>query len=405
MALEKFQLIAFITSYSFCIGSVIIFWAAIRDFLVCKSYRAPFFGVGLFLVSIGNLMIYMTDINVNVMPAFVPAAIGFVMLWLSLVRQKWQYLFGLVILIPLLIPTTSPWFVLSAMLVLIFSYLSYKNFCLVFCNQEKCVRKGIENKEWTLMFLFLSISLAAHIIEVTGGLATFITIVRAINIVSLVSVAGLIYYHIFKCMNFSKKEKLLFPLMIGFIVIFSVTGFLMTRMTANFAENKLENSVRENTRSIKYIADISYPNGELQRKLKEKSPDLSHLSDKILAETDLRSTFFLGNERVGASPSLTGKGRFLGTKIEDPKVKETVLVNGEVFSGRIEKSGQVLVAAYVPIYDGAQVIGMVSSAQSVDDLQSFQRNILYQITAGVAFFFLISVGTILYVLPRTAKKQ
>lgn len=403
MVSEKFQLLAFIASYSFCIGSIIIFWVAIRDFLVCKSYRAPFFGIGFFLVSLGNLMIYLTDINVNVMLALVPTTIGFVMLWISLVRQKWQYLFGLVILIPLLIPTTSPWFVLSAMLVLIFSYLSYKNFCLVFCNKVKCERKGIENKEWTFVFIFLSISLATHIIEVTSALAMFLIVVRVINLFSLIMIIGLIYYHIFKCMNFSKKEKLLFPLMIGFIVIFSVTGFWMTGMTADFAENKLESSVRESAKSIKYIADISYPDGELQRKLKEKSPDLSYLSDKILAETDLRSTFFLGNERVGASPSITGKGRFIGTNIEDPTVKETVLVKGEVFSGRVEKSGQILVAAYVPIYDGTQVIGMVSSAQSVDDLQSFQKNILYQITAGVAFFFLMSVGTILYVLPRINK--
>lgn len=405
MDLSKLNILHFVLSYAFSLATVILLWVALRDLLTRKNYRAIIFSLGLFTLSIGCLFFHLTDIVSSIYLIYVPFLIGFTLIGLTLVKEKWQYFLGIGILVPILIPATSPWFMTSALPLLVFPYLAYKNFCRISCEVEKCEKKGLDSREWSLVFFFLAVMAASHINEINNTLPSLKGFFQVLSIVAEILLSGFLYHHILKCIHFSKKEKLLFPLMVAFIIIFSGASFMIHNVTSEFMEKRIKVAVTENAKSVKYIAESTYPNGQFQMKIKEKSPSLNDLADKILVDTDIRSVFFLDNERVGASPSVTGKGRFLGTRIEDQKIKDVVLGRGEIYTGRVEKAGQILIATYIPIYEEGKTIGMVSSAQSIGELYNLQQQMMYRTTVGVGIIFLISVVAVLYSLPKIKKKN
>lgn len=396
----------FVISYSIALAAMVMFWVSFRDFVLKKNYRSLLFGGGLFLISIGNLFLHITDVKTNIYLVFIPFFIGLVAVGFSLIKERWQYLFGLGALLPAVLPKNSPWFMLSVIPMLFISYLAYRNFCFISCDYDKCEKKGIENKEWGAIFFLLAVVVATHINLLNQVYPTLDGLFGIFHVVAELIIIVLIYYHILTCLHFSNKEKILLPTMLGFVAIFSLSGYMISQFSMSFLETKTSQNLSEKSKAVKYIAESSSPKGSLIKDLESRDPKLNDLADKILADTGIRSVFFLGDERVAASPSANGQGRFLGTRISDPNVTDAVLAKGDSYTGKISKGGVIFLASYTPVEDeNGQIIGMISTGEPIGDLYQLQQGLIRQIAAAIGIFFLISIFAITYTLPKFGKKK
>lgn len=382
----------FLTSFSLMLGALIISYVFIRDFFTQYDWRRILFAVG-FLVAMGsNLFLALNNSFEYIGISFILLVLGYLFIMTSLLRRMGGYLFYLISVV-LIIAFWNPVFRV-AILILIFidAYLAFKNYCLLFCNQlKKCLetRKRIkEGKEWGLVFVFLFL---AEVARFSSG-----NISKLFIIIFSILAAAIIYYHILCCIKFSKREKVLFPLMISFVISLVMIGFFVNFTVTDYLKNNLEGLIKRDLETAKYIAEMTYPDGELANRIKAKDPNLNNLVDKIFAVSGTRVTFFLRDERIAATPSTSGKGRLLGTIVGDQGVKEMVLGRGDEYVGTIKGKKISSLVAYAPIYSGNEVIGMISAEEPMSFALEIKNTLFFKIVLGTAIVLFFNFLAIVY---------
>lgn len=397
--------IAFVLTTAMVTAATIMFWVGIREFVMHRNWRSLLFGAGIISVSFGYLAMNLYNMPVLPWHIVIPFNLGFSLIGIALIKGKWQYAFAIFALVPFLILLNSPYFPLVALPILVVAWLAYKNFCILSCREEECVRKQRENIEWAIIFGLFFCSLLLQIVA-RGGYYSFVgDYVIYLTIVLRMAIVALLFWHILKCMRFSARERTLFPIVVGFVIILVSMGFFINRSIVSYVENNLKTQVLSETKAAKSLSEKEcLTENQLAGRIEKRDIKLNDLADQILARTGIRMSFFAGNERIAASSSADGKGRYLGTKIEDPKIKAAVLERGEEYAGKIEKGNEVAMAAYVPIFDGDKIVGMVGSGRFVTDFYNLQRELFYQVTAGIGAVFMVLMVTVFYGLPKLSKK-
>lgn len=395
--------ITFIVSFSFLVAAFLIFWVSLRRFLRKKNFRPLCLGLGFIIVAITNLLVFLSYPFIITEGLMLCYLLGFELILVSLIVKKWQYFLLIGAVFPLFLPTSSNLVFSYLIVVLPVPYLAYFNFCKASSACEFCAmaeKKDKEGREWAFIFLALILSISLFSFQGSqSALASKETIYFAAILMEFTVVVG-IYYHILKCVSFSKGERVLLPLMTSFVVVLTLVGYLTITLVSTYMEKFIMSSSLEEVNAVKEIVLLSYPEDKLLEKIKAKDENLDDLLDNIYAKTGLRSAIFLGNERVAATLSATGKGRMLGTRIEDAKVNKNVLKNGYDYTGKIEKGGELVIAAYTPIYDGDQIVGMVGTGKTLSFLYELHYKILLRTVAGVAMVMIIVFSVTYYTIPR-----
>lgn len=394
--------ITFIVTFSFLVAAFILFWVSLRRFLRHYNYQPLLFGIGFAIIAASNLSIFLINsfhITTWLMFFYV---LGFSLILLSLITENWQYSFALAVFIPLVFSSESLWHPLAFIFFLPVSYLSLFNFCKAssacdFCTSQS--NKEKEGKEWALIFFLLILSLALFNLSNFNVFANKELLLYAAIFTELAAVFG-IFYHILKCVSFSRGEKTLLPLMTGFVIVVITIGYFTNTLVSAYMEKIITSSVKEEVNAVKEIVLLSYEKGKFIEMVKTKDENLNEFLDEIYAKTGIRSTIFLENERVAASLSATGKGRLIGTKIEDANVKEEVLEKGNEYTGKVEKGGELTIAAYTPIYEEDEVIGMIGTGKLLTPLYELYDRILLRTVAGVAVVMILVFSITYYTLPR-----
>lgn len=394
--------VSFIASFAFVVAALVILWSALREYFTAKNWRYLCFGSGLFMLAGTNLTLALFNPPKIISWSVILGALALELLILSLSDKNWHYALMAGPFLPLIIPKDSIVSPLAILAALPVSFLAYRNFCKLFCaDAVKCKKQGNskEGKEWGVTLVFLVLALAFY----SSGKGIFGAEAREIyygvGVIFEAAAVGMIYYHILNCINFSRSEKLLLPLMISFIVIFTTMGFIVNASVVNYLESTMKIYSLEEVRAAKSIAELKYSKTELVEKIKNKDQSLNDLSDEIMARTGIRITFFLGNERIAAAPSIMGTGRMIGAKIEDPEVKEEVLKKGDRYAGKIIKGENVAIAAYTPIYENDKVIGMIGTGKFIDGINDLQQKIVFRVTAGIVIVMIIAFGAIASTCP------
>lgn len=388
--------VSFIIGFAFTIASLVIFWVALREFLSSRNLRYLAFGSGLFVLAGTVLTQALLNPTQIVSWAIILATLGFELLVLGLAEKGWHYTLMLVGAFPFLVPKDSIYFPIVILAGLPVAFLAYKNYCRLFCREKECVLKKSkkEGREWGFIFIFIILALSFYSLSRGSIGKDAPELIYGIGILFGAAAVGIIFYHILNCVNFSRSERMLLPLMISFVVMTTTIGFIVNTVMVNYLENTIKTYSLEEVEAAKNIVELTYPKNDLAAKLKNRDKELNDLSDKILAKSGIRITFFLGNERIAGAPSATGKGRMVGTKIEDPKIKEEVLENGNNYAGKIIKGGSVAIAAYTPIYEDGKVIGMIGTGKLLDGVQDLQQKIIFRTAAGVVIVMIIAFSAI-----------
>lgn len=195
--------------------------------------------------------------------------------------------------------------------------------------------------------------------------------------------------------------------MVGFCAMITVACLLMGVLGYNSAEDgfaqSLQMKAESNVRSGLKLMEYRYPgawhieNGRLY-----KGDVLLNGNDGVVDALGTifggHVTLFDGDTRVATTVKNADGSRAIGTKASD-KIIETVLKNGNAYTGRAEVVGEEYHCAYEPIKsDSGTTIGMMFVGLSVyelDDLQhSFILSLLLTIVAiliviGIVAWFLI----------------
>ena len=153
--------------------------------------------------------------------------------------------------------------------------------------------------------------------------------------------------------------------------------------------------------------------------------------DKIKERTGFELAVYMGNEcvattlageaenggaageEVAATTGATGSGegiRLIGTTLDHQQILETVLTQGERWSGRLELSGKSLFGAYKPIHDtNDNIIGMLFAGNSAIAYDQQQENwnlgmLILLAAAGItALFSLLLANRIVGPLTELSK--
>lgn len=398
--------IAFVLTTAMVTAVSVMFWVGIREFVMHRNWRSLLFGGGMLSVAFGFLAMNLYNSAVLPWHLVIPFNIGFGLIGLSLINRKWQYLFVLFALGSFIVPLNSAYFPVAVAPILVLSWLAYKNFCLLSCHHEECERKNRESIEWSIIFLLFFLSLSLTAISRGGYYDCICNYAMYGTLFLRLAIVSLLFWHILKCMSFSSRERMIFPVVVGFITVLITMGFLINRSIVSYVETNLKTESLSEARAAKALSEKEcLVSTGLSKRIKEKDVELNDLADKILVKTGIRTVYFAGNERIAAAPSATGKGRFLGSTIEDPQIKSAVLEKGEEFVGKIEKGGEIAIAAYVPVFDGDKIVGMVGSGRFLTDFYKLQKEIFYQTAAGLGAVFFVTILTIVSSMPVLEKRK
>lgn len=398
-------IIAFVTAFSFFCASLVFGWVAFRYFFYNRNYKSLSFGLGLLVLAAGNLTLVLLNPEQIIISFVAIFTIGFILVFLGVVKKKWHYIFSAFSIAPFLVVQNTAFIPVLIPILIPFFYLVYKNTCRIFCAEEACRgKKGDkQNIEWLLVFVFLSVSLTFYML-LPASRFTNTEIMYALGGVTFnLLAAATLYYHVLICTNFSKIERIFIPVVLFLLTVLAVISFFSNMLINNYVENLLKNDLREEILAAKTIAEQYYPEGELAKSIKESNPKLNETADVIFAKTGIRVGFFKDNERIAAAPSATGKGRLLGSRIENRELIETVLNQGNIYEGIVIKGGEPMLAAYTPLLDGNKVVGMIGTGKKIDTLTELHDKLIYRTLAGVAISILGIYGAIIYWLPKRSK--
>lgn len=388
--------LAYIAATAFMAGASIIFWAGLRDFLLNRNFRKLLFGSGLLFVSFAYFIIAIINTTTLVPHIVIPMLIGYNLLFFSLARGRYTYLFLILNALPIAIAVDDRFAPVFAIGPALMAWLSYQNYCTGQCGGKDCDRKRVKNREVTLLFCLLFVSTLLGIYA-NGGYYSFLAVFMnyALIVVSAL-IAIVAYYHIFRCNHFGAKEKIFLPMITIFIFLISFMGFYSNQAIRTFNERQLvELSLRE-ARAALYMANKIVEPKSLGEMVEARDPYLNDVTDVILLETGFRTAIFNGNERIAASVSATGGGRFIGTKMEDEVVRKKVLEEGGEASAKINKIGQNLVAGYVPIINGDRTVGMIGSGILLTDFYRDQEGLLFRLATLTVVLFVVAYGAMAY---------
>lgn len=391
----------FIVSFSFFTAAFIIFWVSLRRFLRRRNFRPLCLGLGFIIIAGTNLLTFLFSQNQITWWLMFFYLVGFELILLSLIIKKKQYPLLLLGIFPFFILNSSIWFPFSLIFLLPIPYLAFFNFCKAssacdFCSSSE--NKSSERREWSLIFFMIILSIFFFVLS-RSQFSDAKEIFYIASIASKSIAVILVYYHILKCITFSKGERVLLPLMTSFIIILTLISYMTISLVSSYMEKFIISSSGEEVNAVKEIILLSYPETFIE-KVKVKDEKLNDLLDNIYAKTGIRSAIFLGNERVAATFSATGKGRMVGTRIEDANVNKDVLENGYDYTGKVEKGEEFVIAAYTPIFEEDKVIGMIGTGKTLTLLYELHYKILSKTVAGVAVVMLLVFSVTYYTVPK-----
>lgn len=256
--------IAYMVGAAMVAGASIIFWAGLKDYLLFKNLRKLSFGTGLLLISSSYFIIAIY--NSTTLPPYivVPLITGFNLMMLPLIKTKIEYGFLLLNVMPLFIPMGSRFAPLLAAAPLALMWLSARKYCVVLCNKVDCRKGKIKNKEITLFFLLMTISVILGLL-IKGGYYQYNNATANYTLIALQAVMAMtIFYHILRCTHYNEKEKVFIPMIIGFILLFTVVAFHSNQQIKSFNENQLSGLSLRETKAAVILAE-KYAEPEIGR--------------------------------------------------------------------------------------------------------------------------------------------
>lgn len=395
--IANIYLMSFLVGLALVASTLVVSWDVIRSSMRGKNLRPLFFGIGIMFITFSFLMIDLSRVFIYPVWLYSIVGIGFIMLSASLVIDKWDYLIFLTVLLPLLIPAQSFWFLFVTLPILWVAHLAYKHFCIIYCTTSHKFdeKEGkFVSSTWAAIISLFALIISTYLIASLNPSAGLLALDIVANSIFKLLAVGLMGLLAFKLVKLTKRELLIFPIVLGFIIISASAVFYTSYLINNFVNNEYLGDVHDAAHLFYFIAEQKYPNGELAKQIEAKSPQLNDLADKIYLETDIRGVFFLGNERVAAAPSIINNSRNIGTRITDTNVVNNVLNKGQKYSGRIQKVNQMVMASYIPVYDGDRVIGMVAVGKTLDTYNQLQNEIINAMIAGGVVIMIIIIGAI-----------
>lgn len=371
--------ILYVVNTVFLIGSMIIFWTGMKDFILKRNYQRALFGFGLIVIAFSYLAISLYN-NVSLPPGIIYSfVIGLNAILISLIRKKYEYLFLLLNSLLLLIATDGRYAFLFSVVPIALAYLAFNNYCQNPCSNYDCEKKKDHNNEWVFFFLLMAASFVVSLF-IQGGyyqITPSLLISSSIGIEALMT--GAIFYHILRCNHYSNKETLMISLAAGFLLVASLSGFYINQKFSTFIEDQLREITLKETKAALIISENFAEPETLPELIESENMLLNDIADQVLIETGFRTTFFKGNRRVGAPPSASSGGRFLGTILDDSAVNKAVLEEGRTASIKLLKGGQYSVASYVPVRKDGQVIGMIGTGIFLTSFYELQNRLLYAV--------------------------
>lgn len=209
-------------------------------------------------------------------------------------------------------------------------------------------------------------------------------------------------------MQFTIRNKLLLITII-ILLAFGMTSFFYTINTVNnLARDDFMEKLKGDSHLGYSFLDLYYP-GDWETKDEKlyKGGQLINgdtaVVDKIREETGSVATIFLGNTRIATNVFKEGK-RAVNTQCA-PEVEETVLRQGNTYSGEAEVVGVTYETLYTPIRSSdGEIVGMWFVGVEKTRLQNLTLDICYQ-SALISCLMLILGFLFMFSLSRTLSRD
>jgi hypothetical protein len=393
------QILMFFSGLALVLATIILSWDEIRSSMRGDNLRPLAFGAGALIVVFGFLITDITRVYSYPVWLYAFIASGFALLAVSLMIHKKDYLILLTLILPIVIPRDSIFFVFVTIPVLWVAHLAYKHFCIIRCTsvREYTVREDrFISDSWAIIISMFALLSASYLLLGLSLPSYIFPYMAALNIIVKVFILALMATLMFRYIRFTEREALVFPIVMGFIIITTCGLYFALLMVTGFIAKEYKEDVADNTKMYKYILDQKYPGDELANKIQQKSPELNDLADKIYIETGIRGVFFLGNFRIAATPSSINGERNIGTQLDDAYVMKSVLIDGHSYTGTVTKLGSLLVASYIPVTKDGKVIGMIATGKTLAGIGRLQSTLTLYVIVGGTITMLIIVGAVFF---------
>ncbi len=409
MLTNAFWILSYVSGLLFFLTSVAFSWTLFKNILIKFNHRKTLFALGLVIISGTYLFVDMSNVNLYPTWVIVAVASGFILLTTALSKEWWQYLLPASLLTPYLFTSdTHIVYYLSLIAGLLLAYYAYKNmFCGVLdkCSYEADEVVDWDRLEWAIAFIALAIASFGYTLLTIQNPSAPLLIYQGIIIVAKVVSSLVIIHYLIHFNEFKRNELIAMPLLACFIAVLVTVNVLFSFWVKNTLMDQLGEVANSNIHASYEIANLTYPNGQLAKLIETRDGKLEDLVDSIEAKTKIRTTFFLGDIRIAANPSLSTNMRPIGVKLTSEDVRKTVLENGKEYVGKVYQNGKILIASYLPIYDNGKIIGMVGTAQQINNITSIESKLLkFYVLVGIfVAVVLIGVLTVAKLVPRSLK--
>jgi hypothetical protein len=400
------QILMFFAGLALALATIILSWDEIRSSMRGDNLRPLAFGAGTLIVVFSFLITDITRVYSYPVWLYVFVALGYSLLAGSLMIHKKDYLILFTLVLPIVIPRDSIFFVFVTIPVLWIAHLAYKHFCIVRCTsvREYTVREDrFISDSWALIISMFALLSASYFFLGFHLPVYILPYIAALNIIVKLFTIAIMATLMFRFIRFTGREALVFPIVIGFIIITTCGLFFALLMVTGFVAKEYKEDVADNTKMYKYILDQKYPGDELANKIEQKSPELNDLADKIYIETGVKGVFFLGNFRVAATPSSINGERNIGTQLDDTYVMKSVLIDGHSYTGTVTKLGSLLVASYIPVTKDGKVIGMIATGKTLAGIGRLQSTLTMYVIVGGTITMLIIIGAVFFESRKNLK--
>lgn len=395
--------LAYLADTAFLVASVLLFWDGLKNYLLKKSIRKLVFGSGLLVLSFSYLVICIYN-SQNMPPLItVPMIVGFNLILWSLIRKKWELVFLVLNILPLLIAVNSAYAFGFAAIPLVLAVLAYRNCCLEDCpgGPDDCAGVQKSNKNIAVLFIIMAVNIILTI-PAQGGYYLISSPLMMYGIIATEALmAAIIFGYVMKRSHFNQKEKLMIPILVGFIILLSFVGFYSNQKIRFYNQEQLKTLSLKETKSALLITESYLADDDLAQLVADEDVVLNDVADRILIETGIRTTFFKGNRRIAASLSSAGGGRYLGTLLNDPETEKKVLEEGVEAMAKIRKNNQELITSYIPIKKDGQTIGMIGTGILMTNYYRDQDSLMFKI----ATITLVAFVTVFVVMAHETTKQ
>jgi methyl-accepting chemotaxis protein len=125
----------------------------------------------------------------------------------------------------------------------------------------------------------------------------------------------------------------------------------------------------------------------------------STLVDGIKRNHGVESTIFAGDTRVSTTIETNGK-RAVGTKLDNPAIRDTVLRQGKTFFGENTIFGREYRTAYLPLRNGDDIVGMAFVGIDMSEMLGTRDAIIRYIGLGGLICMVVFAGLSLWLSRR-----